>query len=321
MNILNSILSLLVGLCFSVFVQAAGGGHYLPHDHANLPEGEKTSLQKGARLYMDYCFGCHSLKFQRYGRMAKDLGISEETLLNNFIVDDAKPGDLMTIAMSDNYAENWFGTIPPDLSVVARARGTDWLYNYLRAFYKDDNPDRTYGYNNTVFKDVGMPHVLEPLQGVQIKTEQVEVLESKILDARNTMSSANSIKSEAKNALDKSKKKKTDRNTVNDLEKKYKEAKKNAKKVKKEQEKIIKQYEKELIKLSKNGQYFKLVSDGLLSPQEYDDAMRDLVNFLDYTGEPAKLERKSMGVYVLLFIFIFFVFAYLLKKEYWRDIH
>lgn len=223
---------------FSITVIAAGGGDYKPKDPANIDIRDKASLQRGAALYMNYCMGCHGLQYQRYKRMADDLGIPEEVLEENLIFDDSKPGDLMKTAMPEKYAANWFGAAPPDLSLISRFRGADWLYNYLRAFYKD--PERPYGVNNTVFKDVGMPHVLEPLQGIQFLTEEGD---------------------------------------------------------------------------------FTIISEGSMTPEQYDEAIRDLVAFLDYVGEPIKAKRQSLGVYVLLFILVFFVLAYFLKKEYWKDIH
>lgn len=223
---------------FSFALMAAGGGDYTPKDPANIRMTDNVSLQNGAKLYMNYCMGCHGLQYQRFKRMGEDLNIPEDVLKQNFIFDDSKIGDLMTSAMPEKYAENWFGAAPPDLTLVARFRGVDWLYNYLRAFYTD--PSRPYGVNNTVFPDVGMPHVLEPLQGKQVLNDEGEL---------------------------------------------------------------------------------SIVSEGTMSAEEYDEAVRDLVNFLSYVGEPVKLKRQSMGVYVLLFILVFFALAYLLKKEYWKDIH
>ncbi|NVJ51434.1 MAG: cytochrome c1 [Gammaproteobacteria bacterium] len=222
----------------SLAAVAAGGGDYKPNDPANTRLEDKASLQRGATLYMNYCMGCHGLEFSRYKRMAQDLNIQEDVLAENLIFDGSKPGDLMKTAMPNKSAEIWFGAAPPDLSLIARYRGNKWLYNYLRAFYKDET--RPYGVNNTVFPDVGMPHVLEPLQGMQYLSEEGELA---------------------------------------------------------------------------------LITEGALTPEEYDVAIRDLVNFLDYVGEPAKVKRHSLGVYVLLFILVFFVLAYFLKKEYWKDIH
>lgn len=222
----------------SLAAVAAGGGDYKPNDPANTRLEDKASLQRGATLYMNYCMGCHGLEFSRYKRMAQDLNIQEDVLAENLIFDGSKPGDLMKTAMPNKSAEIWFGAAPPDLSLIARYRGNKWIYNYLRAFYKDET--RPYGVNNTVFPDVGMPHVLEPLQGMQYLSEEGELA---------------------------------------------------------------------------------LITEGALTPEEYDVAIRDLVNFLDYVGEPAKVKRHSLGVYVLLFILVFFVLAYFLKKEYWKDIH
>ncbi|MEM9101127.1 MAG: cytochrome c1 [Pseudomonadota bacterium] len=221
-------------------VFAAGGGSYFPADPANIDLKNPVSLQRGVGLYMNYCFGCHSMEYQRYERVANDLHIPLDIAKENFLPPSAKIGDLMTISMDSKDAATWFGAQPPDLTLVARVRGEDWLYNYLRAFYIDEK--RPYGVNNTVFKDVGMPHVLAPLQGLQELTDD----------------------------------------------------------------------ESDPLKLAVKGQ---------LSPKEYDEAIRDLVNFLAYSGEPIRVKRESLGLKVLLFILGFFALAYFLKKEYWKDVH
>jgi len=164
----------------SFSLSAADAGLTLPNDPLPRLNGDALiiSQQRGMQVYMNNCMGCHSLAFQRYKRTAEDLKIPEEIMLKNLIFSEGKIGDLMVNNMRKEHAAKWFGAAPPDLSVVARARGTHWLYNYFRAFYKDDS--RTYGVNNSVFKDVGMPHALEYMQGLQVKTEKVKVLESKI---------------------------------------------------------------------------------------------------------------------------------------------
>lgn len=135
---------------------------------------DNASLQRGAQTYMNYCMGCHSLEHARYNRVARDLNIPEQLMMENLVFADKKFGDLMTNAMAPADAKKWFGAAPPDLTLVARVRRPDWLYTYLRSFYED--PTRPYGVNNVVFKDVGMPHVLAGLQGVQAKgTAQVRV--------------------------------------------------------------------------------------------------------------------------------------------------
>lgn len=228
---------LIAGLVLPVLAFASGAKVHLEHAHNNLQD--KASLQHGAQLFMNYCSGCHALGYQRYNRVAADLGIKDELMLSNLLfVPGAKIGDLMSNSMPAADGKRWFGQTPPDLTLAARVRGTDWLYTYLRSFYKDEK--RPFGVNNTVFPEVGMPHVLAELQGLQVKTEDGEL---------------------------------------------------------------------------------ELVQGGKLSPEEYDHAIRDLVNFLEYSAEPVKLEREALGVRILLFLVVFFLLAYLLKKEYWKDVH
>lgn len=147
----------------------AGGGGGVPLDSAPIDLSDKESLKSGAKLFMDYCLSCHSAKFMRYKRMADDLGMSDQEVLDNLVYTGAKIHDTMEIAMPAGQSAQWFGTTPPDLSVISRSRGDDWLYTYLRAFYTD--PSRPMGVNNVVFKDVGMPHVLAGLQGNQTLKE------------------------------------------------------------------------------------------------------------------------------------------------------
>ncbi|GLT18518.1 cytochrome c [Vibrio zhanjiangensis] len=220
-------------------------------DKANNDLSDQASLQNGAKLFMNYCFGCHSSQYQRYERVARDIGIPVELLKDNLIFDpNAKVGDLMENAIPDSSAAKWFGATPPDLTLVARVRGVDWLYTYLRSFYED--PSRPFGVNNIVFPSVGMPHVLEELQGIP-----TPVYETK---------------------------------TVNG-----------------EEHKVV-------VGTETNG-------TGELNQEEYDDAVRDLVNFLEYSGDPVKLERNALGWWVMAFLVIFTIVVVLLKKEYWRDVH
>ncbi len=232
----------------SLPVFASGGAHL---DKVAIDLDNQESLQNGARLFVDYCLSCHSASYMRYNRMAQDIGLSEDELKKNYMFAAEKVGETMSVAMSAEDAKGYFGTKVPDLSVIARARGADWLYTYLRTFYLD--PSRPWGVNNATFKDVGMPHVLWELQGL----------------------------------------KKAVYETHEDHEGK--------------EVKVITGYE--------------TVIPGKLSEEEYDNAVRDLVNYLVYMGEPAKMQRYSLGVKVLIFLAIFFVFAYALKKEYWKDVH
>lgn len=203
------------------------------------------SMQKGAKHYVTYCLGCHSLKHMRYKRIAVDLNIDEDTVLEEIAPEGAGIYDQMHTAMDKRDSSKWFGTTPPDLSLIARSRGADWIYSYLKGFYKDES--KPLGVNNTVFKGVGMPNMLWKLQGTQTPTfttvEGQEVLA-----------------------------------------------------------------------------YLKLTKPGTLSPGEFDTMVTELVNFLVYVGEPMQLERLTMGKYVLLFFLMFTIIAYLLKKEYWKDI-
>ncbi len=228
---------------------AAGAGPHL--DDANIDLSDQASLQRGAKYFVNYCLSCHSAKYQRYNRMAKDLGLTEDEVIDNLMFTTDKIGNTMTIAMSVEQGTAWFGNPPPDLSVISRARGVDYIYTYLRSFYLD--PKRPFGVNNTVFPDVAMPHVLWEMQGTQKAVYKVE-------------------KDAAGN-------------------------------------------EHEVF------EGFEPVTPGSLSAAEYDQVARDLTAFLSYVGEPVQMKRKSMGVWVLLFIAVFFVLAYLLKKEYWKDIH
>jgi len=239
----------LVMVALSGTAYAAGKKIHL--DEANIDLTDKSSLQRGAKLFVNYCLNCHSANFMRYNRMGKDLGISDKLVEKNLMFTADKVGAPMGIAMTAEDGAKWFGTPPPDLSVIARAKGSgdvgaNWLYTYFTSFYVDES--RPFGVNNTVFKDVGMPHVLWELQGMQ-----------KLVNAEDV---SNGAKPE-----------------------------------------------------------FALTSTGSMTAEEYDVAARDLTNFLVYVGEPSKLERLSLGGWVLAFLVFFFFVAYAMKKEYWKDIH
>ena len=199
---------------------AGGGNENLDSVFINLDDRE--SLQKGAKTFANYCLSCHSIKFMRYNRMADDLGISEEVLRANFLQPLQKPGDQMDVNMSEEDAKRWFGTVPPDLSLTARSRSPEWIYTFLRSFHEDEKS--VTGWNNDVFEDVAMPHVLYKLQRDQ-------------------------------------------------------------------------------------------------SPEQYDETVRELANFFVYVAEPVKLVRYTIGIWVLIFMGVFTIIAYFLKKEFWKDIH
>lgn len=162
---MKKLMVVLLMACMPAMASAAGSGNiHLDAFEADLDN--KASLQRGMQTFVNYCMGCHSAKYQRYERTAEAIGISPELMQEHLILSDQKVGEQMTIAMSPEDAGKWFGNPPPDLSLETRLRGSDWVYTYLRSFYKDES--RPYGVNNVVFKDVGMPNVLESLQGVQV---------------------------------------------------------------------------------------------------------------------------------------------------------
>ncbi|MBL0654956.1 cytochrome c1 [Aeromonas caviae] len=167
-RIIFAVLALLPGL-----VLASGGG--FPLDKAEYDLSDKASLQRGAATFMNYCAGCHSTQYQRYNRVAADIGIPDDLMKENLVFTGAKIGDLMKSAMSEKDAARWFGAPPPDLTLVARVRGADWIYTYLRSFYVDET--RPFGVNNAVFPSVGMPHVLEPLQGTPRAEFETHILD------------------------------------------------------------------------------------------------------------------------------------------------
>ncbi|MEP7246684.1 MAG: cytochrome c1 [Gammaproteobacteria bacterium] len=225
------------------------------HWHAGNEVGNITSLQRGARNFMSYCQGCHSLKYLRYSRLGEDLSIPPEQLEKLLIPPGDKPADYIMTTMPAADAETWFGKTPPDLSLVARSRGRDYLYQFLTTFYAD--PAKATGVNNLRLEGTAMPHVLSELEGVK--------------------------KAVYTNAEEKGEDGKP--HTVRVLEK------------------------------------FEQVIPGRLSEAEYDAFVRDTVNFLDYASEPTQTQRRSLGVWVVLFLMAFTWLAYLLKKEYWKDVH
>jgi len=159
----NLILTLFITLISvtSTHLFASTGG--LKLDSVEIDLADKASLQRGAKTFVNYCLSCHEAAFMRYNRMGKDLGLSDAQVKENLMFASDKLGDTMTVAMRADDAKKWFGMTPPDLSVISRSRGTEWLYTYLRTFYLDDS--KIMGTNNVVFKDVGMPHVLWQQQG------------------------------------------------------------------------------------------------------------------------------------------------------------
>lgn len=219
-----------------------------PLDRANVDVSDQASLQRGAQLYFNYCMGCHSLQYMRYSRVGNDLGLTEDQVVDSFIFTTDEEGEkmgvasLMLNAMPDIYGAEAFGRAPPDLTLVARVRGNDWLYTFLRSFYVDES--RPLGVNNVIYSNVGMPHVLWELQGWQ-----------------------------------------------------------------------------ELVETANGESRLQILESGALSGPEYDRAIRDLVAFMSYIAEPVQIERQRLGIFVMIFLIFFTGLAYLLKKEYWRDVH
>ena len=271
--------SLLVLMVFALaghggLVHAASGGHI---DHHMTPDlFDKPSLQRGARLYVDYCFGCHSLKYQRYELTADGLGVPHNVVEELLIPNGQKIGALMEIAMPDDQSKNWFGASPPDLTNVARVRGVDWIYSYLKGFYVD--PERPLGVNNVVFPNVGMPHALLELQGtvywgcdmVPQTVERESIVPGvapTVYEKRDPLVAGKAVLHEECNRL------------------------------------------------------VHVEGSGLMTPEEYDQVAYDLTNFLYYVGEPKRLARYEIGIYVLLFLIVLFVFTYLLGREYQKEVH
>jgi ubiquinol-cytochrome c reductase cytochrome c1 subunit len=175
---MNPAKTLLLALALAPALALASEGVRLDRLPADVNPNDPVSLQRGVQVYVNYCLGCHGASYMRYNRL-RDLGLTDQQIRDNLIFADAKVGDLMKTAMDPKNAKEWFGTTPPDLTVVARSRssadgsGADWLYSYLRGFYRDAS--RPTGWNNIVFANVAMPHVLYGLQGEQVlKTEVVE---------------------------------------------------------------------------------------------------------------------------------------------------
>ena len=197
---------------------------------------------------MNYCSSCHSLKFLRYSRMAEDLGLTEEEVMGNLNFTGAKFGEHIQVTMRDADGTEWFGKMPPDLSLISRVRGSDWIYTYLKSFYLDES--RPLGWNNTLFPNASMPNPLWELQGLQ----HAEFGEPDETGTRHP-------------------------------------------------ERLV------------------VSGPGRLSAVEFDQTVRDITNFLEYAGEPAALKRQAMGVWVILFLVLLTFLGYLLKQEYWSDVH
>jgi ubiquinol-cytochrome c reductase cytochrome c1 subunit len=235
--------------------EAAGLGHDWQAWHADNEVTNIASLQRGARHFMSYCQGCHALKYMRYSRLGEDLVIPPEQLEKFLLPPGEKSSNYILTSMPQKDAEAWFGKAPPDLSLIARSRGVDYLFQFLKTFYVD--PSKPTGVNNLRLDSTAMPHALSSLEG--LKRAVFKDVEAKGADGATVR---------------------------------------------------VKQFER-----------FEIVAPGSLSAADYDTFVRDLVNFLDYVGEPHQAARRALGVWVVLFLLLFTWFAWSLKKEYWKDVH
>jgi ubiquinol-cytochrome c reductase cytochrome c1 subunit len=211
--------------------------------HADTSVADKASLQRGARNFVNYCLGCHSLKYERWSRLAKDLDIPENMLEKDLLPPGDKPANYILTSMPAADAEAWFGKTPPDASLLARSRGKDYIYQIFMTYYVD--PTRPTGANNLRLPAIAMPAVLSSLEGVK----------------------------------------------------------------------------RAVFKNDGGFDHFELVAPGQLTEAEYQGFVRDTVNFLDYVGEPEQASRRALGVWVVLFLLVFTWLAWLMKKEYWKDVH
>jgi ubiquinol-cytochrome c reductase cytochrome c1 subunit len=224
------------------------------HWHLNSSVSDLASVQRGARNFVSYCLPCHSLKYERWSRLGQDLEIPGPLLERELVPPGDKSTQYILTSMPTGDAEAWFGKTPPDLSLMARARGRDYLYQFLKTFYLD--PTRQTGANNLRLPTTAMPHVLSELEGLKVAVfrdathnEGGQVMHSQVFD------------------------------------------------------------------------HFEQVAPGRLTSAEYDGFVRDTVNFLDYVGEPTQAARRALGLWVVLFLLFFTWLAWLMKHEYWKDVH
>ena len=251
--LLAAALALASGVALAA--ESGGVGADWAHWRADDDVANTASLQRGARNFMGYCLGCHSLKYERYSRLASDLNISAEELQQYLLPPGAKATDYIVSTMPAADAATWFGKTPPDLSLMARARGNDYLYQFLKTFYVD--PSKPTGVNNLRLPTTAMPAVLSELEGLK----------------RAVYRSERSVGADGKAVS----------------------------------EEVF--------------DHFAPLAPGRLSDAQYDEFVHDTVNFLDYVGEPTQLARRALGVWVVLFLLVFTVLAWLLKQEYWKDVH
>ena len=250
------LISLLLAFGFAGHAAASEGG--IPMDTFPYEKmSDVASLQNGAKLFVNYCLNCHSASFMRYNRM-RDLDLTEDQIKKNLLFASDKVGDVMKTSLDPKQAKEWFGAVPPDLSVIARSRsgsgftGADYLYTYLRTYYRDET--KPTGWNNLAFPSVGMPHALWELQGQRAaKFEEVK-------DAHDPGKTVHRFVG------------------------------------------------------------FEQLSPGTMSPTQYDEAVADLVAYMNWMAEPVLMQRVRLGVWVLIFLSIFTLIAWRLNAAYWKDV-
>jgi ubiquinol-cytochrome c reductase cytochrome c1 subunit len=225
----------------------AAGGAAL--EHANIEPGNIASLQRGARNFMNYCSGCHSAKYVRFSTIGRDLELSDEQLSENLMFNAEKTYETINVSMPEAAAGRWFGVAPPDLSLIGRSKGADYIYSFLKGFYvQAESPT---GVDNTVLAGTSMPHVLWELQGFQ-----------RAVFSEHTEDGVT----------------------------------------------------------SRHFEGFETLSEGSLDAEGFDEFVRDTVNFLVYIAEPIRSERRTLGVWVLMYLIFFWIIAVMLKKQIWKDV-
>lgn len=250
MDKLRKFASVLVLAATFVTGQSMAAGAKVALEPAEIEPDNIFSLQRGARNFMNYCSGCHSAQYVRYNTIGKHLELSEVQLIDNLMFNADKTFETIQASMPSADAKRWYGVAPPDLSLTARAKGVDYVYNFLKGFYVEaDSPT---GVNNLVLAGTSMPHVLWELQGYQ---------------------------------------------TAN-----------------------FSEHENEDGSVTTTFNGFEMLSPGSMSSEDYDDFVRDTVNFLAYIAEPIRSDRRTLGVWVLMFLIFFYILASMLKKQIWKDV-
>ena len=236
-----------------ITTQGFAAGDAAHAEKAHIDPGNKSSLQRGARNFMNYCSGCHSAQYVRFNTIGKYLELSDEQLIDNLMFNADKTFETIQASMRPEDAARWYGTAPPDMSLMARSKGADYVYSFLKSFYLD--PDSPTGVDNLMLVGTSMPNVLWELQGYQ--------------------KAVYSEHSETKGEV----------TTVNHV-----------------------------------FEGFEQVTEGSMSAEEYDDFVRDTVNFLAYIAEPIRADRRTIGVWVMIFLLFFLVISAMLKKQIWKDV-